>query len=1066
MSDALELHLNIQKSLEKDLEESNKHLLKINKSTDKLVDNYDDINKKIKGQNTLLKDVAETTSKLTKTFISGFGLLNIADIVRDTFAVDNNLKKLSARTSENLKNFELLKSTTYDMAFQTGVAADKISDLMTELKHFKVADSDLTKLSKSVIYFNEATGVSINEVSQLVGNMTKYGKMTTEQTNVVLVHMAKAQRAFNMTEGELSAMADTIQLNTKRMQQMGKTNVEIANMQKGVAKLSGAFAQVGIEASRTSGIINDLLDPSKIEDNALMYAKLGVSISDVINGSVDVVDLAPKFKVLGQEIKNGGMAGVALAKQLGLTVEEARQLADIDMTKFEKAMRETGGDASKALEAMRNESLGVGDKIAKNWERIKTQLMGLIEKLLPIVDAFTDQFTKLLTTYIPKIKEFFDETRINKLANSLINFVSTGVKKIPTLLFGALIAGMVVFPKLLSRKANYTAMTDEIKDAFSVGIREGIMMGVEKSELKSMLLAQRSGQVDDKTRRIQMSSGYKRRQEAADTLESVAQTNLFKATEKMVKNTAEWNRELAKASIPVSRLVTLAEKWNKDAADATAKSLSSAQLQQNILEQQNSSLINRKQELEGFIKAEKEALESRGKTSSLTLEKMERIYNNLEKRITETNVNLSSVQDSIANRTEKYYENLSRKDRGIAIQKLQDLEAERKTRDSILASRLEEINIENDLLKLEEMATSNRLEELNRKKEGNTLTVEEAKQYIDLVKRRKEINGMQADLTEETKRTNEELFKSTESAKQIAKELEIAKKGLIDANIPDEIKSIPRKLRDGIFAFGKGIKASVDSFGAKVIDSARAFREVTKSTLDPKNIAIAARGAAGGVLKMAMSGLGIGTLISVFMKNEKVQQAIAKVMEKLQPIIDRVAGAMGEIIVALMPLVDILLPPLLKLLGGVIKVINFFLKAINEVVKVFTKKTGPLDKIVTELDSVANALIENNFTTEENTKANKSLEKNISSSNDKDAPTVYGAFKGGELKRIPNYKAKEVSSNTEKEQLGILERIAKATEVSAGADIDSLKKESSNSRVSQGRTNYIPNSMNYAGGPV
>ena len=1049
-ADALELNLNIQKSLEKDLAESNKHLIKLNKSTDKLVDSYGDINKEINKQNTLLKAVGETTKKLAVAFVSGFTAINLADIVQDTMAIDTHMKRLAARTSEGVKGFASLKSTVYDVAFETGVAADKVMTLVENLKDFKISNSDVKNLAASVSNFSEATEMSVSETSQLVGNLVRFGKVGVENAKSVLVSMAQAQRTFNLTEGELSAISDSLQLNTKRMQQFGKTQIEIKRMQEGVIKLSGALSHVGIEASRANDIINGLLDPSRIEDNALMYAKLGVSITDVMDGSVNVAELGPKFKQLGQEIKGGGMAGVALAKQLGLTVEEAKQLADIDMNKFNTALKDSGGNASAALKQMNKEGMGTGEKIQKNWERIKTSLMGVLDKLLPIVEALTDKFTELIMKAIPAIKKFFENFKLD----SLIDFIAGGIRKMSLMLIAAIVGGFVLFSKMMGRKAYYTGVTDNVREAFAVGTREGIMMGVKRSELKKQLTTSSGGSSEDKARRIQMSAGYQRRQATADTLEAMSQTELLKPIEKMVKGTAEWNRELAMSSRPVSRLVTMTEKLNKDIEDSSARSIISAKTQKQIFEEQSNALLDRKNQIQKYMEEEKRI----SGDGTFTYKKMEKAVADVEKQIGKNGITQEEIQEQIKKRTDRYYDNLSKQERGIAIERLKGMIEQRKADDIKIKDELESNKLQLELLELESKAVQREFDMLSLKKEEGTMTTEEVRKYKELIDRNKEIEKLTKDINNETEQYNDELTKSQKELEDINEELTHAQGKAIKASIPHDLTSFPEKIEQGIFAFGRGIKKGVEKFGEDVNDSARAFKMAVGSALDPRNIGTALKGMAGGVTKMLLGGLGIGSLINIFMNNEKVQKALNRVMGKLTPVVELVAEALVPIIEALVPLVESLLPPALKLLGGLLKALLWLLKPIQWLANKFTgSEENIISTTFNSLDKLADNLMKMNLNTtkaiEENTDANaeiaKSLEEKDSEGRDQFAVGYGGSYKKIEPPKFNSNKPVEVSVIEDKSE--VAKRQAEASEVAAATALEAARKQ-----AAARNTNFTP----------
>lgn len=949
MTDSLELHLNIQKSLEKELKESDKQLNNINKNSEELAKNQENINDKTIKWHKALNKIKEAGTELIAMFTAGFGLLNLGGIISDTFELDKNLSRLAARTSLAGENFGTLQAATFGVARATGIAATDAANLIEALKGFKVADRDLLQLGKSTVNFYKATGMAQSTVAQLVGSLTRFGKLSVTQTEGLLRQMAVSQRLYNLTENELTTMGDTLLLNTKRMQQFGKTAVEIQRMQKGIIGVSGALSQVGIEAGRASQLINDLLDPSRIEENGLMYAKLGVSISDVITGSVDMASLAPKFKQLGQEIKDGGMAGVMLAKQLGLSVEEGKQLADIDMTKFSAAMQESGGDASKALALMNRQGKGAGEVIAETWENVKTSLIGVVTKLMPIIKVLADKFSEFINTVLPTIEKVLNTIKLDKVIAGIAGFI----KSIPLKLMLAIGAALIILPKLFggvfAKKAMYTAITDGVRDAFSIGATEGLQMGTQKAGISRSLAVNRSGADEDKARRVQQSIGYKRRQGAADVLDATAQTNMFGFMKNMVKSTAEWNRELSMSSRPLSKLLSYTEKMNKNTEDMGLNSIESARLQSQLTKEQVSLLSERNKILQGYIDG--------GNLSAQTEKKINNQIkaNNAEQN--KLNDDLISSNASIENRTIKYYDNLSKQQRGVAKE---ELEAKRdilkSTQDQILSQQISTA-LAIELLDIEQDALGAEQKKLLGKRDIGQLSLEELDKYKILQSRMTEVNSLLKESDESYSNGTLALTKSADEAAKIANELSKIQ-GDIAPNIPKELKAWPDRIRDSMGAFSRNIKAGVQNFGDKVTDSARGFKLIMKNVLDPKNIAAAAKGMVGGLGNALMGGMGIMGLISMIGNLKPVQDTIANLMKQIAPLLEQVGAAFAPLISAITPLlttlVKTLLPPMLHLMGYVLKALVFLPKVIMEA---FGKTKGPLYDTLTALEKTADGLI-------------------------------------------------------------------------------------------------------------
>jgi len=1052
MADSLELHLNIQKALEKDLEKSNEHLNKINKSTDRLADSFNNIPKQVEKTNGLLSKMGST---LLGIFAKGAGMLSLAGIVEDTLNIDKNLSRLAARTSKAGENVGIIKDATFSIARNTGLSAENAAELVSQLKGFKIADNDLKSLGTSVTNFSKATGVSSETVAQLSGNMVRWGKMSVQQTETVLASMGQAQKVFNLTEGELAAMGDSIQLNTKRLRLMGKSGLEIQAMQKGVVKLAGAFAAIGIEAGKSNQMITDLLDPSKIEDNALMYAKLGVSISDVMQGTVDVAGLAPKFKQLGQEIKGGGMAGVALAKQLNLSVEEAKQLADIDTSKFEEAMRKTGNDAGKALKLLNENGKGAGEIIGDTWENIRTTLIETLSTAMPLI--------KVLAVKFKEIVDWLSKGASDLLKNFKVEEMFTGfsklVKGIPAKLILAIGAGLLalkfLLPKIFAQKANYTAITDGIRDAYSIGAREGLQMGVEKASMSKDLSTSRSGASDDKTRRIQMSKGYSRRQGAADSLDSTAQTNMFGFMKNMVKATAEWNRELAAASTPVSKLVTWTERLEKGTRDNAMKSLESAKIQQ---QNATKEVEDAKTRIEYLKRIQKQEFD-KGMEVDRQSGTYKKITRELEKqeKIRDDQIALTKINEAIEARSIKYYEGLSQVERGIAQEKLTSIKEVEQANIVELKNRMEAARISTELLSVEKNALDVEAKKILNGREVEKLDIKELDAYREIERRLKDNLAVTNSNIESQRLTNDELTKTETNLIDIVNELEkVSNSGKTAIDIAPDLTSFPRKLENGAKGFAKNIRGAVQVFGDKVADSARGFKEVMKNVFNVKNLVTAAKDGAGGIGKLMAGGLGIGALVSILTRSKPVQEMIAKISAKLAPIMVKLSSALEPLIDPIIMMVEILLPPVIKVLGGLLKAITWLLKPISWLAEKLTgNKDNALSGLINGLDDVADTLLKFDMTplaeaTKDGTEATEALAEEMKNSNEVDPTlTTYNVGAGGNVRLAPppNVNAKPTVVQTDKESKEIAKRTADATEASAQALVNLVAKDAKNQRA-------------------
>lgn len=483
MADTIDLHLSIQNSLEKTLKQTENTMKSFNSLLEKSSKNFEGIGKSSGQINDTLEKTEKTQKRIIKetgkwknamkdlagTFLKVFSVATVVDTAKGMMQVDKAMKQLSFRMGEAGKSTEILKNAVYDTAQTTGIAADKAAELVGQLRRLRVPSKDIGEMATNTARFAEITGASAASAATLAGELMRTGRLGSEATTNTLAGIVKVQRAFGLTEQEIEGLNDGLIESTKMLHQMGKNASEIAHFNKGVVKLAGAFTSVGISAQEANKFVSELLDPGRVEENALLYARLGVSLEDAFTGNVDPGMLAGRFKELGQELKGmSGPAAAAMAKQLGMPLGQLRAMADMDLSEIEKTLA-GGGDGAAELADAHGQQLSAQEQLEKSVNRMQTTLQSMMD----------DIFMPIINKVVPIIQ---------KVIGRITGFLQGIVRKNPMKALLA-IGGLIVIIKLIRRKFNQTADETETKfksvatrigESFRNAISGGIAMGAEK----------------------------------------------------------------------------------------------------------------------------------------------------------------------------------------------------------------------------------------------------------------------------------------------------------------------------------------------------------------------------------------------------------------------------------------------------------------------------------------------------------------------------------------------------------------------------------------------------------
>lgn len=287
--------------------------------------------------NRIIKDTGEEITKLIPTLGSFFAVFKgaqIASSVKQMADFYQGFKNLSYQMGKsNTMSKDFLKNI-YKIKIATGDTLNNLNEItVTLVKNRVEGGKTLQFLTKQISFFSEATGASVDTASQLAGELYRVGHLGPKSISSIMTSMLKVQRTVGLTSEEITNLSQNIITTTTELSNLNKSARFIEDFQKGTIKLASAFRTVGIEASRATEIVDRLLDINNLEDNMLLYAKMGVSIQDAVAGNLDPNMMTEGLRKVGAEI--AGMsrpAGAALARQMGISYREALQYQNLKPT--------------------------------------------------------------------------------------------------------------------------------------------------------------------------------------------------------------------------------------------------------------------------------------------------------------------------------------------------------------------------------------------------------------------------------------------------------------------------------------------------------------------------------------------------------------------------------------------------------------------------------------------------------------------------------------------------------------------------------------------------------------
>jgi len=899
-------------NINSEAENFGKELNKSNKESGKLKEAFKDIGNTIKSM-----------TGLTSGFIAALG---IGQTIMQVGELRQEFLKLSKNMAMGRGEMEQLSDSVLRVQTATGESLGKLQAMGTTLIKMRVSVKDFGALLKTTQEFARATGVSDAAASKLVGQLNRMGKMGNDSIRRVVGSIAQVQKTFGMTSDEAEGLTDSLLLATQRLKQIGSSSGQIEKFSKGTMKLAAAFSSVGVEAGEAAKIIDRLLDPGAIEDNALLFAKLGVGIGDAINGNIDPASLISGFKNLGKEMSSmTGPAAAALSRELGMSLTDIRQMSDMDP----KAIAEKFGlasDASADLTKQANGNRDVMDNISQIWESIKGTIGSLVNAVMPLFVPLLEKINKTVkglgtnieSNFIQNIKKgtLWLSNMIDKVlnGNGLDGFIEQ-VKKIPEM-FQQAVKFFQNLPELIGKigpmlgmlvpmlanifgggiKKAFSTNTDSIAQTMSDAVSTGYVKGIEKGNLIQSQKA-KGGKITGGNQELSALSKTINTMNYDLFSAEKNSANLFGFSKKMAEQAERAHRAVMdsnKGFNNLSNIMTNIARKNAEDYDITVRNYES-----NIAlgQEKKAQLILAQEDLTKRINAgEISSMTGKRLQSDLLVQiKMAEDFH----RINETGMNNYTAS------MEKYMSKgfwKTQVDAAEAVKK--STEEELKIANSVVAESKKKLQLFDD-----QFTVSRAMLEIDLLMETDAKKQIEMKQM--LITLDKERNVLSDALTRDKKIQEDADKASLEAATKLLKlkGKESSAEGGFKNNVLGVLNNFGEKFKGSLTSVGNSFKSiftsGVKGFGNALKDGA-------------KKVGGAMAKAAGPLM---MLGMLLGPLLEPL--QEPLQQFADAFREGLAPVMKALLPVVMVLLnQVLMPLVKSLLPPLLKVLSFLTKLLG------------------------------------------------------------------------------------------------------------------------------------------------
>src|SRR5574344_984153 len=402
--------------LDKDLTSMSDLIAQMEKKFSKINDSSLDMEKQVEKMNVSLKSSNKQASILTDKFddlkdtaqeIAGiFGVaatfIGLAEAAENAARMDKEFTKMGYQLGKGAAGAKELYNSATGLERELGASAEDAQTIVSSLANVRF-NGDIKSMSKSVFSMAYATGMSAKSVSNFALSLSHGTQLSQTSVTAIMASMTKVQYAVGLSQSGMEAVSESVEESSSNMAALGKTSQSIKAMAANTTALAAYLEKVGLNAQWTTSQIEKLTDPDRIEENIGLYAQLGISIEDAMNGDITkqfgegLKDMADRAKAMGP------IAGAEYAKTFGLSYKDLMKATQADVAKGQakatEAVQSPEEKSAAALEQMSKMSDSVSAKVEKGINKIN----GMIASLGPVILVIGAIISKLIHNTLSSI---------------------------------------------------------------------------------------------------------------------------------------------------------------------------------------------------------------------------------------------------------------------------------------------------------------------------------------------------------------------------------------------------------------------------------------------------------------------------------------------------------------------------------------------------------------------------------------------------------------------------------------------------------------------------------------
>ena len=379
-------------------------------------DGIKEFNKNLEKTDLLMGGVGDTLKTITSWVGAGTISLGLKDMVSSLMKINEEATKSAVilgkkAFGKDLKeNIRDISRNITNLQKEIGISTEKAKKFTNLFLEARITEN-LHDATAAAAMFERATGAVSENITDMYNEMYHGAKMSTESINSVMASMAKVQHTAGLTEKGMNAVTKEAGRMAVQLRGFGATDKQIQSMTVSLGKYVSSMEKVGVSAQEATAWVHELTNPDNIEKNIGLYAQMGISMTDALNGNFSAMQQGEQ-EFAQRIVDMGPIAGAAYARQFGYSYSKAMKTMNledagvIDVDPQEQAM--------ESLKKASEEVLGITGKISKWFEQIKGSIL---------------QFGPAILAEIAVVIAMFRSKILGKAKKAISDTVGDGIKE-------------------------------------------------------------------------------------------------------------------------------------------------------------------------------------------------------------------------------------------------------------------------------------------------------------------------------------------------------------------------------------------------------------------------------------------------------------------------------------------------------------------------------------------------------------------------------------------------------------------------------------------------------------